>query len=306
MDYYINSACLSGAFAIPSLITDRHLKLCKAEHLKVILYVFRHSCDDIGNNDISSATGLSEYEVSEALCYWEQSGILCSKQNLLSQAECKPEIKETVTKSLKPGRTDVAKRGLEEPRIRHLLTEAQLKFGRSLKSNEASTLVWLFDDQGLDVSLILLIIQMAADKGKCNIRFIESTAVDWIKNGITTLALADEEIRKSALRDKAWDIVVSAFGIEKRMPSKKESELAYKWIEEWKFSKEMLRAAYEACVDSKSKFSIPYIAKILESWHAKGYTNPESIPARLSSNEKSSKSAAYDLDLFEKMLNSKD
>ena len=56
-----------------------------------------------------------------------------------------------------------------------------MKFGRGLKSNEQSTLVWIYDDLGLDVSVILMLIQFAVTEGRANISFIEKTAPSYWK-----------------------------------------------------------------------------------------------------------------------------
>ena len=165
--------------------------------------------------------------------------------------------------------------------------------------------MWLYDDQGLDVSLILLIVQYAAAHNKANMRFIQSTAVDWVNRGIDSLTLADEELRNMALKEEAWSVVRKAFGFERRKPSPKEEKLSFMWVNEWKMSDKMLTAAYNACVDEKSKFYMPYVAKIIENWHEKGYKTPEDIKPK-EKTEKQSDFAAYDIDLFEKMLNSKD
>ena len=73
-------------------------------------------------------------------------------------------------------------------------------------------------------------------------------------------------------------------------------------------SKEMLEAAYDACVDAKSKFSFAYVAKIIESWNEKGYKKPEDIEKRTGTAGAGEETgyAAYDLELFEEMLNKKD
>lgn len=306
MNYYINPQTYSTAFPIPSQIVDNHLKLAKPEHILVILFLYRNISSSPSINEICITTGLDEYDVNEALMYWEDAGILLKN-------DAAHTLKETETKAVaqsnKPTRSDVARRGLEDPKIRHLLCEAQFKFGRGLKSNETSTLVWLYDDLGLDISLILIILQLACDKNKCNIRFIESTAVDWVNRGITTLALADEEIRREAMLDKAWLVVQSAFGLEKRKPSKNEAEKSLLWINEWNISKEMLALAYDTCVNAKSKFSFAYTAKIIETWHNKGFENPQDVQKEAEENNTNpapNNFAAYDLDLFEKMLNSKD
>ena len=136
------------------------------------------------------------------------------------------------------------------------------------------------------------------------IKFIEQIALDWVDKGIDNLTDADNEVRNMAMRDKTWSIVCAAFGLDRRKPSKKETEYSVKWIEEWGFSRDMLTAAYESCVNSTSKFTFPYVAKILEKWHEKGYTKPEDIEGKPKTPKNNI--AAYDIELFEKMINSKD
>lgn len=303
MNYYINPAAFSAVFTVPAEVADRHLKLARGEHIKVLLYVMRNMSAEITEEQISDATDLSPYDVKEALLYWADAGILLPKE---PKAAINTDIKPTaVQRSQKPDRTDVARRGAEDAKIRYLLQETQMKLGRNLKTNETSTLVWLYDDEGLDVSLILMIVQYAVEHKKANIRFIESTAVDWINRGIDSITAADEELRRMAMGEKAWSIVCSAFGIECRKPSKKETVLSMLWINDWKMSREMLNAAYEACVDAKSKFSFPYVAKIIESWHSKGYKTPADIEQR-PKNQPEGDYSSFDLDLFEKSLNTKD
>lgn len=302
MNYRINPTAFSAVFTVPTAVADNHLKLARGEHIKVLLYIMRNMTEPIEPDTIAEAVGISAYDVKEALIYWADAGILSYDGVSLQSLEIKPKA---LKHAEKPSRNDVARRGAEDEKLSYLLRETQLRLGRNLKSNEASTLVWLYDDEGLDVSLILMIVQYAAAHNKANIRFIESTAVDWINRGIDTVSAADEELNRMAMGDQAWKIVSLAFGLERRKPSKKETELSLLWINDWKMSKEMLEAAYEECVNTKSKFSFPYTAKIIESWHEKGFKTPEDIQKFKQADEKEGY-AAYDIDLFEKMLNTKD
>ena len=302
MNYIIDPKVFSAVFTVPAAVADKHLKLARGEHIKVLLYIMRNMSVNPDNAEIAAAAGLSEYEVEEALLYWAGAGILLPDGRSAEKAEIKaPAVKQNA----KPDRADVARRGAEDEKIRYLLTETQMKLGRNLKSNESSTLVWLYDDLGLDVSLILMIVQYAAAQGKTRIGFIESTATDWVNRGIDTIAEADRELNKMAMSEQAWGIVCSSFGLEKRKPSKNELKLSLMWTDEWKMSREMLTAAYNACVDSISKFDMKYVSKILENWHEKGYKTPDDIEEKKKNDNTESESfATYDLDLFEKMINS--
>ena len=70
----------------------------------------------------------------------------------------------------------------------------------------------------------------------------------------------------------------------------------------------MIKKAYDACIDSKTKLSMPYIAKIIETWHKEGITTPEQLATKKPKSKAQTKTdyAGYDLDLFEKMLNKDD
>ncbi len=302
MNFYVNPACLTSAFTLPTAIADSHLTLVKPEHLKVIIYIFRNFAEGINIEKISNELKISEYDVKEGLLYWADAGILIQENMVVSNCDKK---EKAVIKSEKPNRLDVAKRGAGDLKIRYLLNETQMKLGRNLKTNETSTLVWLYEDEGLDVSIILLIVQYAVTHNKANIRFIEQTAVDWINKGIDTMADAEAELQVLAEQEQAWKTVSAVFGLERRKPSLKESEHSRRWIFEWKISTELLSRAYDECVNAKSKFSFPYVAKIIENWHTKGITSPDDLENKPTEKEKDD-FGAFDLDLYEKMINSKD
>ncbi len=298
MEYNINPAVFSNVFVFPSDVADKYLKLCKGEHLKVLIYILRYAAQKPTLEEIAEVLELSLYDVEEAIFFWADAGILTTDNTV-----DKSEKTKVVKKSLKPDRDDVAKRGLEDPKIKYLLAETQMKFGRCLKTNETQTLVWLYDDLGLDVSLILFIVEYAIQNNKMNMRFIEAVASDWAEKEIETIEQAEEQVRLLALYDKSWTVVCKAFGIERRKPSKKEETLSHLWVSEWKISADMLKEAYDICIDSKSKYSFAYIAKIIENWHTNGYTKVEDTKTPKKSGNST---ATYDIDLFEKMLDSKD
>ncbi len=304
MGYRINMTAFSSSFPFPNDVVDKYLKLVSVCQLKVLLFVMRNSANEIERTKIAKELSLPESEVEDALLYWSQCGLLVS-----DKPDNKVKAKTvTVAKEEKPSRIDVAKRGDEDERIRILLNEAQLKFGRNLKTNEMTTLVWLYDDKGMDISVILMLLQYAVENNKCNIGFIEKTAIKWLNSGVETVADAENEIAQSVKNRLAWSVVETAFGIEKRRPSEKEYEYSRLWVEQWKMSPDMLKLAYDACVDSKAKVSFPYISKILEGWHTKGYKKPDEIKSKAKENEKKGKQdyAKYNLDAFEKSLNSDD
>ncbi len=302
MQYTINTAVLGNTFVVPSAVVDKFIKIATATQIKVLLYFMRNIADGIDPQKISVALSIPESEVEDALIFWSQNEVLNSEQP--KESERKPVIINT---SL-PTRADVIKRGLEDEKLMLLLREAQLSFGRNLKQNESQLLVSLYDDYGMSGPVILLLLGYAVSSGSCNISFIKKTATQWLNMGVETVEDADNIIKERAKQNLAWDIVRKIFGIDSRKPSDKEVEFSNKWINEWKMSNGLLKAAYDACVDAKAKLSMPYINKILEDWHKNGITEPEQIvvkkqtPPTQQGKKINSGYAGYDLEQYEKML----
>lgn len=309
MPYCINIGELSNIFAVPSIVADKYIKLSGAVQLKVLLVALNNNPSKIEAEAIAEKLSISVADVTDALNYWEECGILVNTDSTAptdtvvdKKAETKKKILKPQTE--KPSRQEIIKRGSESPDIAFLLREAQLKFGRTLRQNESSILLWLYDDEGLSTPIILTLLNFAVSEGKATVGFIERTALNWIKNGVDTVEAAEKEIAIHNQKKSAWNKVVAAMGIDKRMPSTKESEYAYKWVEEYGFDNTMLHLAYEACVDSANKFSMQYINKILENWHKNGVKTPDDVKTlNDSAKKKETKSNdSFDLESYQKML----
>lgn len=309
MDYIVNPAAFISAFTLPGEIADKHLKLASPTQLKVIIFVFRHLADAKSSEEIAAALGLRQNDVDDALLYWQTAGILMS-QNTEKIEKVMPEKPKTVKKAAVelPTRQDVARRAVDDTRFAFLLQESQAKFGRLLKDNESRVLLWLYEDEGMEVSLILMLLEYAISENKCTLGFIQRTAAEWLNNDIVTISDAEKYITALYKKKTAWKIVEAAFGIEDRLPSSKELEYSGKWVNDWGFDRNILRLAYEICVDSKSKFSMAYTAKILESWNAAGIKTEAEAKAKLSAkqssdNEKHFGHTKEELDLIEQLIN---
>ncbi len=199
--------------------------------------------------------------------------------------------------------------------IRYMIDAAEAIFTRPLTTPEMGALVNLYDWDGLPGDVIIMIIQYALSNGKCNMSYIEKMAVSWAAEGINTHEKAEAKVRWLDARNEAWNRVCRLFGIEKRPPSAAESESVTRWMTDWKFTDDMIREAYNRCVDSTGKVKFNYINKILERWYkqnlrtlqdvrAENERKPEKAAAENRTAGKQTapaKDQSYDLDEFEKM-----
>ncbi len=302
MRYYINPSSLLGAFPVPTAVADKHIKLAGAVQLKVLLYIFRHAAEEISPEAIAQYLSIPVADVGDTLRFWADAGVLTADGAPAQVQQAPAEKPKAVrTAAMKPTREEVAKRGNENPEIAYLLRETQQKLGRALRQSEASTLVWLHDDEGMSVSVLLMLIEFAISDGKPSIGYIERTALDWIDSGVEDIASAERKIGEIYDARSCWSIVQKAFGIDRRLPGKKEQELSVLWVKQRGFDKAMLREAYERCVDSTGKLSFPYIAKILDKWYKDGIKTAADIKDDKAA-QKHDSIASYDSSLFDRML----
>jgi len=331
MSYKIDLGVWGSVFAVPSAVVDKGLKLASDIHLKVLLYILRHSNHSITDELISQALGVHPDDVKDAIEYWIQKGILASKGELLTIPEDKTqstsevpddtvfinnevvstkntESPRPVSRAVKPEPSYVANR-LKDESVAWLLTEASSALSKMLSRPDMATLIMLHDTDGLPVEVILMLIEHCVQIGKGNMRYIERTGIAWASDGVDTVSLADEKIKNYSASTSAWNTVAAVFGMRlSGTPTKKQLEFAARWLNEWLFSEAMLRLAYERCVDAKGEANLSYINAILKRWHEQSLKTTDDVikydelsaSKRVKKSKKSdAENASYDLDEYE-------
>ena len=315
MKYELNLGPWNQVFAVPCVLVDRYMKLAGKEQLQVILWMFRHGGEAASPEDLAKALGISVEAAAEAVEYWEQAGILAGKHEAVApvpQAQApslptpapKPVSEPSYPRKrmLRPDISHLAARMNESEDIRFLMQEAEATLGKTLSPAMSATLLTICDDYGLPVEVTVMLLHYAKDVGKTGTAYIDSVARDWAESGIFTLEAAEQKLRELSEKRQAWAKVESVAGLPRRSPTKREEDAAYRWVYQWKFTAEMLSAAYERCADNIGKFNVSYINKILEGWHNQGVRNLqdlEQVEARRKEERESNKS--YDIDELEKI-----
>ncbi len=305
MNYSLNPNELGAFFALPSSVVEKHIKLASEYQIKALLIFVKNQADKDVCGIIAKKLSLSEQEVKECLDYWVQRGVLVSDDSAVSAEKAVKAVVDSVSTS-KPTREEAVKRIADSNELKYLLDVVQQKLSRPITTAEIKTLVWLYDCYGLPVQVIIMAIQYAVDSEKLSFSYIEKVCVNWAKNDITTLQQAEEKINELYLSKSAWNIVRSAFGIDKRKPSATEQKYADKWVNKFEFNKEMLVASYDICINKTAKINFKYINTILESWHKEGYKKPADIKEKEQQSKNKSKKTSYSIDDIKKKMNNFD
>ncbi len=316
MEYRLHMGPWNSVFAVPTALVDRYLKLAGKEQLQVLLWMLRHGGEAFSPEALAQELALDQDAVLDALDYWQQEGLLASREGQLTPA-AQPEAPQTPAapqapaqapglppkrRLVRPDTQHLAARMGESEEIRFLMQEAQATFGKTISPAMAATLLAMCDDYGLPVEVVVMLLHYAKDVGKTGTAYLDSVARDWAESGVFTLEAAEKKLQELEEHRQAWAKVQSAAGLPRRAPSRKEEDAAYRWVYQWKFTGEMLRAAYERCVDNTGKFNISYINKILEGWHKQGARNLQEVEAlEAKKKEEREQGTSYDIDQLEKM-----
>lgn len=309
MSYQINLGQWNSVFAVPSALADKHLKLASEAQLKVILYLLRHSGEEINSEHLTKSLAITDEEVRNALAFWCERGLIAEQgtqyvpaasddasQRAVSIPEKKqPEKHTPVSRAVRPDSAYVAKIMQQDNNLVGLLDEAQTVLGKPLSPGDTATLVMLYSTFGLPCEVLALLINYIASTSNPSIRAIEKLGIAWSDNGVASVEAAEAEIERMTQSHEAWGRVSALLGIRNvGKPTKSQQEHAYCWTVTWGFNDEMILEAYERCVNTKGEYNIKYINAILKRWFEKRIFSLDALEKseNASKKEKKSKSSA--------------
>ena len=310
---------------LPDTIAKKHLLLASHLQLKVLLWF---AADTDGEFDVSAcATALHKTStaVTEALQYWIAAGVLLSDGTPDAQpasvetappaatetAVTEPAAAETPKPAVrplavKPQMKDVLEKQKTCPEFSHLLQYVSARLGKPITHGNMETLLYLYDTAAIPAQVIMLVVAYAVSRGKYSMRYIETVALNWLDNGITTVAAAEEHLRLLEQMDDAGERVRKLAGMAKE-PDYRQRGMAHTWLYVWQLSEPLIQVALDYAA-AGGKPPIAYANTLLGDWHAQGITDPEEAKKLLTpekrQNKKRGQTAETSLDLhsYEQLL----
>lgn len=308
MSYQINLGQWKSVFVVPSSLVDQHIKIASEAQLKVLLYLLRHSDEEIADEQLAKALKLSVEEAQNAVAFWIERELLTKQDEALTptaapqpetpavkpvEAEKPKKAHTAVSRAQRPDPMFVSKLLKEDPCLAGLLEEAQTVLQKPLSPGDTATLVMLYDSFGLPCEVIAMLLTYLASIGSANMRAIERYGIRWSDEGINTVADAEQEIERMTSSREAWGRISSLLGIRNvGNPTKAQMENADRWLNTWSFSDEMITEAYERCVNTKGEYNMSYTNAILKRWYEKGIKSLDTLQKEESSSKKKPKSKA--------------
>ncbi len=282
MEYSINMGMWSSVFAVPTKITDKYMKDANELQIKVILWALRYSQQGLNISEMSQKLNFTEEKIIGALEYWKNLGLISSGDSGIVNYKAGNEnsIKENDlalnkrdlrhVRYQKPNSLYIANRMQTSKEIDFMMQEAQVILGRPLSNGDSAVLLMLHDNDGLPVDVVLMLLQYAVSVGKTGMKYIEKIGINWSNEGIDNLEKAEKKIISLNKINMAWKKFESIIGIEHRAPTSREEETVIRWMEDWNYNDELIKEAYERCVNANGKYVLRYMDSIIKRWHTQG------------------------------------
>lgn len=150
---------------------------------------------------------------------------------------------------------------------------AETYIGRPFSTTELNSFCYINDQLHFSSDLLEYLIEYCVTRGKKSVRYIESVAINWYQQGITSVQEAKEQ---STLYSQNVFPIMKAFGISNRDPGSAELDYIKKW-NSLGLGTDIIIEACSRTLLATHQASFPYANKILEDWKRLGVQNTSDI-----------------------------
>lgn len=244
---------------VPNSIIDKDMLDANELQLKVYLYILRNTGAGISVRISTMADYFNETEkdISRAIAFWEKRGVFnCSS------CPCATAIKPTAPNLSR----DTFQALTDTSDFKELRFVAETYMGKPLSKTDLDTLLFIKENLNFSSELIEYLLEYCAERGKKSFKYIQTVALAWAGEGITT---PEEACVKTAKFSQRIYTVMNALG-KKSEPTNAELNYINRWYDQYGFEADVIMEACRRTVLATDKNRFSYCDKILSSWSASG------------------------------------
>ena len=181
-------------------------------------------------------------------------------EKLKSQATDKP------APSQKEYTLDEIKEFRKNPDISELFFIIETYLKHTLSSTDTNMVLYWLDELHFSTDLVEYLVEYCITKGHSSLRYMNKVALGWADAGIKTVDQAKDD---AAAHSQIYYSVMKALGITGRNLVDSEVSLINKWVGEYGFNIELVKAACSKTISAIQKPSFEYTDSILANWRKK-------------------------------------
>lgn len=178
----------------------------------------------------------------------------------------KSQTPDKAASSQKEYTLDEIKEFRKNPDISELFFIIETYLKHTLSSTDTNMVLYWLDELHFSTDLIEYLVEYCITKGHSSLRYMNKVALGWADAGIKTVDQAKDD---AAAHSQIYYSVMKALGITGRNLVDSEVSLINKWVGEYGFDIELVKAACSKTISAIQKPSFEYTDSILANWRKK-------------------------------------
>lgn len=178
----------------------------------------------------------------------------------------KSQTPDKAASSQKEYTLDEIKEFRKNPDISELFFIIETYLKHTLSSSDTNMVLYWLDELHFSTDLVEYLVEYCITKGHSSLRYMNKVALGWADAGIKTVDQAKDD---AAAHSQIYYSVMKALGITGRNLVDSEVSLINKWVGEYGFDIELVKAACSKTISAIQKPSFEYIDSILANWRKK-------------------------------------
>lgn len=178
----------------------------------------------------------------------------------------KSQTPDKAASSQKEYTLDEIKEFRKNPDISELFFIIETYLKHTLSSTDTNMVLYWLDELHFSTDLVEYLVEYCITKGHSSLRYMNKVALGWADAGIKTVDQAKDD---AAAHSQIYYSVMKALGITGRNLVDSEVSLINKWIGEYGFDIELVKAACSKTISAIQKPSFEYTDSILANWRKK-------------------------------------
>ena len=181
-------------------------------------------------------------------------------------AKLKTQATDKPASSQKEYTLDEIKEFRKNPDISELFFIIETYLKHTLSSTDTNMVLYWLDELHFSTDLVEYLVEYCITKGHSSLRYMNKVALGWADAGIKTVDQAKDD---AAAHSQIYYSVMKALGITGRNLVDSEVSLINKWVGEYGFDIELVKAACSKTISAIQKPSFEYTDSILTNWRKK-------------------------------------
>lgn len=178
----------------------------------------------------------------------------------------KSQTPDKAASSQKEYTLDEIKEFRKNPDISELFFIIETYLKHTLSSSDTNMVLYWLDELHFSTDLVEYLVEYCITKGHSSLRYMNKVALGWADAGIKTVDQAKDD---AAAHSQIYYSVMKALGITGRNLVDSEVSLINKWVGEYGFAIELVKAACSKTISAIQKPSFEYTDSILANWRKK-------------------------------------